>query len=360
MASYREFREETQRRRRKRTLQRALILFLTLVVILALAWLIVRLIGPEDPDSTGLPADPIVSTSQSTDGSAPASGSEGADNSQPASSAAQAAAPQEPQESALAPLPMQNVDGGDQSWNTVGPVEQTVDYQITSPDYRMLSLPENGVVDTSYFETATFLGDSISQSFGVYTPDLPGTKVASIGAGPQTVVNGTAVELRRGDGNPVNMLDAVVASQPDNVYVLMGTNTLVNTGNEEQFLAYYGKMLDMLKERLDPRVRIYVQAITPVREDNPKVQAKAGLRNERLRAVNSQLAALAIEKGCLFLDLQEVFADAEGNMKAEYAASDGIHLNKEGTQAWVDYLSSHTLYHRRNPYLYGSPYYIEQ
>ncbi len=359
MASYREFREETLRRRRKRTLQRALVIFLALVVILALAWLIVRLIGPKKPEEGGLPADPMGSTSQTS--SVPEGGSAEGAVSTPQS--APASAPEEAapaQESALAPLPMQNVDGGDQSWNTVGPVEQTVNFEITAPDYRMLSLPENGVVDMSYFETATFLGDSISQSFAVYTPEVPGKKVAAIGAGPQTVVNGVEVKLSRGDPNAVNMLDTVVESKPDNLYVLMGTNTLVNTGNEDQFLAYYGKMLDMLKERLDPRVRIYVQAITPVREDNPHVQGKAGLRNERLRAVNSRLAALAIEKGCLFLDLQEVFADADGNMKAEYAAADGIHLNKEGTQAWVDYLSSHTLYHRRNPYLYGSPYYIEE
>ena len=340
MATYREFREETRRRRRRRTLRRLLALLVTAVVILALAWVIVKIIGPEEPGPNTLPADPIAQS-----------------QSEPGSQQDEAA---QPQESVLAPLPMQNVDAGDQSWNSVGPVEQTLDCTITTPDYRLLSLPANGVVDMSYFETATFLGDSISQSFEVYTPEVPGHKVASIGAGPQTVVNGVEVKLHRGDSETVNMLETVVASQPDNLYVLMGANTLVNEGNEDQFLAYYGRMLDMLKERLDPRVNIYVQAITPVREDNPTVQGKPGLRNERLRAINSQLAALALEKGCYFLDLQEIFADADGNMRQEFAASDGIHLNKPATQAWVDYLSSHTVYHKRNPYLYGSPYYIEQ
>lgn len=343
MATYREFYEETRRRRRQRTLRRVLALVVTAAVILALAWVIVKIIGPEEPEVGGLPADPVAA-----DQSTASSGSE-----EPAASGeAQPAS----QGSVLAPLPMQSMTPRDQSWNTVGPVEQTLDYTISAPDSRLISLPANGVVDLSYFDTVTFLGDSISQSFAVYTPELHGTKVAAIGAGPKTVVDGTAVPLEKG-GEPVNMLETVVASQPDNLYILMGTNTLVNTGNDDQYLAYYGKMLDMLKERLDPRVNIYVQAITPVRPD--VVQKKAGLENNRLRAINSRLAALALEKGCYFLDLQEVFADADGNMREDFAAPDGIHLNKQGTQAWVEYLCSHTAYNKRNPYLYGSPYYIE-
>lgn len=339
MATYREFYEETRRRRRQRTLRRVLALVVTAAVILALAWVIVKIIEPQEPEVGGVPADPAAAEQQD----AAQSGSDA----QPAL-----------QESVLAPLPMQDMTPRDQSWNTVGPVEQTLDYTISAPDYRLISLPENGVVDLTYFNTATFLGDSITQSFDAYLPGVLGAKmVASRGVGPKTVVDGTAVALHQG-GEPVNMLDTVVDSQPDNVYVLMGANTLVNTGNDDQFLAYYGKMLDMLKERLDPRVRVYVQAIMPVRPE--VVQQKAGLENGRLRAINNSLAALALEKGCLFLDLQEVFADADGNMREDFAAPDGIHLNKQGTQAWLDYLCSHTAYDKRNPYLYGSPYYIEQ
>ena len=60
------------------------------------------------------------------------------------------------------------------------------------------------------------------------------------------------------------------------------------------------------------------------------------------------------------MDLQECLADEEGNLRADYAASDGIHLNPTGYQAWVDYLARHTAYDKRNPYLYGSPYYISE
>ena len=135
-----------------------------------------------------------------------------------------------------------------------------------------------------------------------------------------------------------------------------------NTKNVEQFLFYqipkalftdpvfsglsceakvlYSLMLDRIRELL-PEADIYVQSITPVR---PEVSAEArhsGMYAERFIRVNNDLAALAIEKGCYFLDLWEVLADENGDLRAEYAQPDGYHLTPEGYTAWVGYLRTH-------------------
>lgn len=357
MATYREFRAQAARRRRQRTARRLLVLLIAAVMILGLAWVIVRLIGPEEAPG-GLPGLPLASSGADSAASTADSGTDGesSENSEtpPQSGGAQGASP-----SILAPLPMQTtVEPGDMSWNTMGPVQQGADYTITSPDYRMISLPENGVVDISFFDTATFLGDSLTQGLELYTTGLPNAHYCAYkGTGPSAIVDG--VTLTRADKQTEVALDALAASQPDNVYILLGTNTLVNASEsaENSFLAYYDRMIDMIRERLDPRVRLYIQAIPPTR---PEVAAsKPGLANDRIRRINNQLAALALQKGCAFIDLQEALADAEGNLNAEYAANDGIHMNPTGYQAWVDYLCRHTVYDKRNPYLYGSPYYIE-
>lgn len=354
MATYREFRAQAARRRRRRMARRLLVLLIAAVMILGLAWVIVRLIGPEEAPG-GLPGLPLAASSGADSASGSAPGADGGDaETPPESGGAQGASP-----SILAPLPMQTaVDAGDMSWNTMGPVQQGADYTITSPDYRMISLPENGVVDTSFFDTATFLGDSLTQGLELYTTGLPNAHYCAYkGTGPSAIVDGAT--LTNAAGAQQVALDALAESLPDNVYILLGTNTLVNASEsaENSFLAYYGKMIDMMRERLDPRVRIYIQAIPPTR---PEVAAsKPGLANDRIRRINNQLAALALEKGCAFIDLQEALADAEGNLNAEYAAGDGIHMNPTGYQAWVDYLCRHTVYDKRNPYLYGSPYYIE-
>ena len=56
--------------------------------------------------------------------------------------------------------------------------------------------------------------------------------------------------------------------------------------------------------------------------------------------------ALAVEKGCFFLDLWEVLADENGDLRAEYAQPDGYHLLPEGYAAWVEYLRTHTAHTR--------------
>ncbi len=67
-----------------------------------------------------------------------------------------------------------------------------------------------------------------------------------------------------------------------------------------------------------------------------------GLYKDRLCSINNELAAIALEKNCTFLNLWEVLADDNGDLKAEYAQPDGIHIKPDGYPAWVDYLATHT------------------
>lgn len=52
--------------------------------------------------------------------------------------------------------------------------------------------------------------------------------------------------------------------------------------------------------------------------------------------MNEQLALLAADKGCVYLDLWETLADGEGNLKEVLAAPDGVHFSAgNGYGAWV-------------------------
>lgn len=70
---------------------------------------------------------------------------------------------------------------------------------------------------------------------------------------------------------------------PEALYILFGTNTLVN-GSEDtatKFITYYEKMIDMFHESL-PNVPIYVQSIPGVQEWVK--DSKPGLQNDRHQA----------------------------------------------------------------------------
>lgn len=334
MATYREFREQAKRRRRKRALRRMLVFVLAVLVILGLAFLITRLMKGGAPDG--------------------ASGSSAAQSvSQPQSAAS---APESGGAASQAPAPAQ--DPGDTSWNQMGPVEQTLNYSVNNPDYRLIALPENGVVDYTYFDRAVLIGDSVSQGWNIYESPMKAHAFvcAYKSIGPSAIVNKQTLDPGQGSGRGQEVgFDTIVNSQPKRMYILLGANALVRDGEavEQSFLAYYSQMLDMFREAVGGEVKIYVESVTPVR---PGV-SQPGLYKERIERVNNQLAALAQEKGCYFVNLYEALADENGDLRAELAAADGVHLKAEAYTVMAEYLARHTAYAADNPYLPGSPYY---
>ena len=134
-------------------------------------------------------------------------------------------------------------------------------------------------------------------------------------------------------------MEALASQQPRALYILLGTNVLTADNDYSSFLTYYRLMLDMVSQAL-PNTKIYVQSITPVR---PEVSQKSpGLYKQRLCEINDALSAIALEKGCTFLNLWEALADENGDLIAEYAQPDGYHLLPAGYDAWVEYLCTHT------------------
>ena len=275
----------------------------------------------------------------------------------------------------LAPLPMQGntaadsadsaeTGTGEDSSNSAGAAAVTLEQfgparqaagstTVKAYDSSVIRQPSCGQVDLSYFSDAAFLGDSLTVGFSDYNINLGGALICGYtGVGPDAIVNRSAVKSSE-RGQEV-ALDVLVAAQPKKLYLLLGTNTLTTLGAADRFLAYYGQMLDQLKQLL-PDCVIYVQSIPPVR---PEAAAeKPGLATDVLRPVNEQLAALAAEKGCVYLDLWEVFADENGNLKEMLAAPDGVHFSAgNGYGTWVTYLRNHAKYSANNSWTMGSVY----
>lgn len=299
------------------------------------------------------------------------------ENGQKESEEAQEAASSGMAENILAPLPMQGAansaagesgtEGSADSTGDAGAVAVTLEqfgparqtagaYSVKAYDSSVIRQPACGQVDLSYFSDAAFLGDSLTVGFSDYSINLGGALICGYtGVGPDAIVNRSAVKSStRGEEIA---LDVLAAAQPKKLYILLGTNTLTTLGAADRFLAYYGQMLDQLRQAL-PGCVIYVQSIPPVR---PQAAAeKPGLASDVLRSVNEQLAKLAADKGCVYLDLWETFADENGNLKEMLAAPDGVHFSAgNGYGAWVTYLRNHAKYSASNSWTMGSAYSAE-
>lgn len=236
----------------------------------------------------------------------------------------------------------------DNTWNTLSydaaravTVRTLAGGAETALDFRMAALPQTDAVDKSWFSQVSFVGDSLTQGMQMYDSGLPNAMFCAYrGVGPNAIVNGTS--CKRADGVTEVPLEALTSQQPNAVYVLLGTNVLGRDTDYTSFLTYYRLMLDMIAQSL-PGTPIYVQSITPVR---PEVSTEAnheGLNRDRLCRINNELAAIALEKNCYFLNLWEVLADENGDLKEEYAQPDGYHIKPEGYAVWSQYLCTHTV-----------------
>ena len=264
----------------------------------------------------------------------------------------------------VAPVPYANSDGSTNTaktlnWGTVGPQRQSADtgYTYTALPAAPAALPEFGRVDTSWFADAAFLGDSLTAGFCVneYNIDVGGALVCGYeGISPNTVVNRTTVtNPDRGEEVP---LDVLAAAQPAKLYILIGTNALVQPGNDDSFLAYYGKMLDDLRTAL-PNTTFYVQSVLTATQDKVS-DSLPGLAPDRIAVINAAIQQLCAERGCYYLDLNAEFADDAGYLSADFAQPDGVHLTVSGYSKWVSYLCTHVPYSKNNPYQAGSTYYL--
>lgn len=265
----------------------------------------------------------------------------------------------------VAPLPYAGAgDSGSQNaqtlnWGTVGPQRQTADtgYTYTALPAKPAALPEFGRVDTSWFADAAFLGDSLTAGFcaNEYNIDVGGALICGYeGISPNTVVNRTTVTSPdRGEEVP---LDVLAAAQPAKLYILIGTNALVQPGNDDSFLAYYGKMLDDLRAAL-PDTTFYVQSVLTATQEKVS-DSLPGLAPDRLAAINAAIQQLCAERGCYYLDLNAEFADDAGYLQTDFSQPDGVHLTVSGYSKWVSYLCTHVPYDKDNPYQAGSTYYL--
>lgn len=274
--------------------------------------------------------------------------------------AASAAVPTEAPSAAPADIaePQRILPGVDTAaWDKSEAVAATIDTEYRNTDHRMVAVPMLGTVTNDYFNTVTFAGDSIASGLGIYDTGYHNAHYATyVSAGVQTFVNNVSVKNAVTGANETPM-ETIAASQPDYLYILVGTNNLVVQGSEDSFIAYYERLIDMLREQLNPGVTIYIQSIPGVQED--VVASKPGLDNTRIATLNDLLANMALRKGCYYINIREALTNpADGSQIDDYATKDGVHFNAAGYHAWAEYLATHTVWNRRSVYSGENPYYI--
>lgn len=223
------------------------------------------------------------------------------------------------------------------------PQTQPEDTQ-TAVQSQALVQPQNGEtaepdqtkpVSTASTETVTdfsgvaLFGNSHIDGFHIYN-SLPGADcLYRVGLNVKTAYEKPML------GEKMPIIDKLLKKQYTYIFLTFGENEL-GWQYPEIFIEDYRKLIQTVQER-QPNAKLYIQSIPPVSAEVSK-KNEDNTNNERIRAYNELLRALAEEMQISYLDAAAVLQDAAGNLP-EDAATDGIHPGQVYNKKWADLIA---------------------
>jgi lysophospholipase L1-like esterase len=125
------------------------------------------------------------------------------------------------------------------------------------------------------------------------------------------------------------------STQPEVIFVMIGINDLLRGSTDAMILDNQQQIIRYLR-RVHPQSQIVVQSILPHTGANSNEKGSdrfLKIPNTRIRQLNRQLSAIAIQENALYLDLHPLFTDFRGNLRIELT-TDGLHLSRQGYLVW--------------------------
>lgn len=190
-------------------------------------------------------------------------------------------------------------------------------------------------VDSSYFSDAVFIGDS--RTLGLH--DYSGWEDADFYCDNGFSVykwckDGQAIDQRT--GGTIDLKSALSQKHYTKVYLMIGMNDL-GYGTTDFYQQNMQKMIDMIKE-IEPDAIIYLMANLHMAE--AKNDMSGVYNNVSLNSKNVAMAELADGITTFYLDVNPLFVDESGYLKADLTF-DGFHLYAKGYQEWAAFIAEH-------------------
>ena len=184
-------------------------------------------------------------------------------------------------------------------------------------------------VDASYFDDALFIGDSHTDGFHDYAGLGNATYFTKNGLTVKDAVEKSFIEL---DGKKVTLAEALGTRQFGKVYILLGINE-IGAYTAADWAAQYKSLLDLVREK-QPDAVIFIQSIFHTTQ---KKSDSSYFKNEVINERNAAIAQLADGKTIFYLDLNPLFDDENGALRADYSG-DGVHVRAPYYVQWRDHL----------------------
>lgn len=187
----------------------------------------------------------------------------------------------------------------------------------------------------SFDSSAAFIGDSRTQGFIMYNGLKSVQDYSYIGLMVDTAV--TKKFVKTSNGQKITLLEDMANRNIKSVYIMLGVNEL-GWVYPQVFKKKYEDLIDEIR-KVKPNCKIYVQSIIPMtktKSDNDKI-----FNNSNVAKFNKLVQEVAKEKNVTYLDVKSALVDENGNLPEE-ASTDGIHVDKEYCEKWLNYLKNNS------------------
>lgn len=148
----------------------------------------------------------------------------------------------------------------------------------------------------------------------------------------------TATVVCSEDAKPLTVAEAIAERKPDYIVITLGINNGVPYCTEENFKAYYQKLITSIRSS-SPDAKIILQSILPVSEKYAK--STSGVSADKIDRANEWIAELAKQNDVRYLDTASALKNAKGCLDSKYDSGDGLHLNADGYNAMLTYIRTH-------------------
>lgn len=205
------------------------------------------------------------------------------------------------------------------------------------------ALPARAAVqaEADYFDDAVFFGDSLTVGLADYAQKLREQDTPCLGKAQFLAELGYLIadtaqpngyeKHPAYKGKRLNPFESLQRMKPGKVFVLLGINDAFE--ETETVLDRYDTLLYTLRKTL-PDAQLIVQAVLPM----IATREEEAFNNDKLRAINDGLSALAQAHGAVFLDLRGA-VEKDGALDPALCSDEYLHLNEAAYVAYVKQLT---------------------
>lgn len=191
--------------------------------------------------------------------------------------------------------------------------------------------PSSSKSDLSFFDDALFIGDSRTVGLSEYSGLNNATFFSTVG---MSVYNIHKTTVSIPSVGKVHLNDLLKKKNYGKIYVMLGINELGYDFNKT--VNKYGALIKEIKS-LQPNAIIIIEAnlhVTKSRSDSDKT-----INNKNINRFNQAIKKLSNNKDIFYIDINEVFDDKNGNLRADYT-NDNTHVFAKYYKKWGEWLIS--------------------